>query len=223
MPKFSKKNGKGYLKICLRTVIKAVGGLTFIIMQAEEKKQYTPEEYLELEATAEERHAYLDGEIILMPGGMPNHNRITGNFYAALNFALKRQPYDVFVTDQRLWIPRKRLYTDPDVMIIQGELQLQEGRKDTLTNPIMIAEVLSNSTEAYDRSGKFAAYRTIPSFQEYVLIDQYDHHVEQYSKTEPRKWIFSEYDGGEAILSLNSVPLEITLADLYDKVAFEAE
>ncbi|MBW4694088.1 MAG: Uma2 family endonuclease [Lyngbya sp. HA4199-MV5] len=194
-----------------------------MVMQAEEKKQYAPEEYLELEATAEERHEYIDGEIILMPGGLPNHNRIAGNLYAALNFGLKQQPYDVFITDQRLWIPRKRIYIYPDVMIIQGELQLQEGRRDTLTNPIAIAEVLSNSTEAYDRSGKFAAYRTIPSFQEYVLIDQYSLHVEHYFKTEPRKWIFSEYDGAEAILTLNSVPFEITLADLYDKVALDAE
>lgn len=194
-----------------------------MIMQAEEKKHYPPEEYLELEVNSEERHQYIDGEIILMTGGLPNHNRITGNFYAALNFALKRQPYDVFITDQRLWIPRQRIYTYPDVMLIQGELQLQEGRRDTITNPIMIAEVLSDSTEAYDRSGKFAAYRTIPSFQEYVLIDQYSFHVEQYYRTEPRKWIFSEYDGEAAILSLNSVPFEITLADLYDKVNFEAE
>lgn len=194
-----------------------------MIMQAEEKKHYTPEEYLELETNAEERHEYIDGEIVLMPGGMPNHNRITGNFYAALNFALKRQPYDVFITDQRLWIPRQRSYTYPDVMIIQGELQLQEGRKDTLTNPLMIAEVLSNSTKAYDKDEKFRAYRTIPSFQEYVLIDQYSLHIEQYYKTEPYKWIFSEYDGAEAILSLSSVPFEIALVDLYDKVAFEAE
>jgi Uma2 family endonuclease len=129
----------------------------------------------------------------------------------------------VFVTDQRLWIPRKCIYTYPDVMIIQGELQLQEGRKDTITNPMIIAEVLSNSTKAYDKDEKFRAYRTISSFQEYVLIDQYSLHVEQYYKTEPRKWIFSEYDGAEAILSLNSVPFEIALADLYDKVAFEAE
>ena len=192
-----------------------------MIMQAEEKKHYTPDEYLELEANSEERHEYIDGEIVLMPGGLPNHNRIAGNFYAALNFALKRRPYDVFITDQRLWIPRQRIYTYPDVMLIQGELQLQEGRRDTLTNPMMIVEVLSDSTEAYDRSGKFAAYRTIPSFQEYVLIDQHDRHVEQYYKTEPRKWIFSEHDGAEAILSLNSVPFEITLADLYDKVEFE--
>lgn len=194
-----------------------------MIMQAEEKKLYSPEEYLDLETQSQERHEYIDGEITLMVGGLPNHNRIILNIAAALNFALKRQPYDVFVTDQRLWIPQKRIYTYPDVMVIQGELQLQEGRRDTITNPIMIVEVLSDSTEAYDRSGKFAAYRTVPTFQEYILIDQYSLHVEQYFRTEPNKWIFSEYDGEEALVKLNSVPFEISLADLYDKVEFEAE
>jgi Uma2 family endonuclease len=194
-----------------------------MIMQAEEKKIYSPEEYLDLETQSQERHEYINGEITLMVGGLPNHNRIILNIAAALNFALKRQPYDVFVTDQRLWIPQKRIYTYPDVMVIQGELQLQEGRRDTITNPTMIVEVLSDSTEAYDRSGKFAAYRTLPTFQEYVLIDQYSLHVEQYFRTEPNKWIFSEYDGEAALLKLSAVPFEISLADLYDKVEFEAE
>ncbi|MCL1462970.1 Uma2 family endonuclease [Argonema galeatum A003/A1] len=194
-----------------------------MIMQAEEKKYYSPEEYLELEVNAEEKHEYIDGEIILMSGGMPNHNRITGNFYAALNFALKRQPYDVFVSDQRLWIPQRRIYTYPDVMVVQGALQLQEGRKDTITNPVMIAEILSKSTQAYDQGKKFKFYRTIPTFQEYVLIEQYSMHVERYYKTEPHQWIFSEYDGAESILALNTVPCEISLADLYDKVDFEGE
>src|SRR4028118_1329739 len=149
-----------------------------MIMQAEDKKIYTPEEYLEFEVNSEERHEYINGEIVLMTGGTPNHNQIAGNFYAALNFALKRQPYRVFVTDQRLWIPKKRIYTYPDVMVVQGELQFQEGRTDTITNPVMIAEVLSKSTAGYDRGDKFAAYRTIPSFQEHVLIEQYTMHVE---------------------------------------------
>lgn len=188
-----------------------------------EQKKYSLEDYLEFEVNSEEKHEYIDGEIILMPGGMPNHNRITGNFYASLNFALKRQPYDVFVNDQRLWIPQRQIYTYPDVMVVAGELQLQEGRKDTITNPITIAEVLSNSTEAYDRSKKFAAYRTIPTFQEYVLLDQYSMHFERYYKTEPHQWIFTEYDGEESILSLDSIPVEISLVDLYDKVVFDAE
>ena len=112
-----------------------------MIAQAEEKEYYTPEEYLEFEVNSEERHEYINGEVICVAGGTPNHSRITLDFGSVLNFRLKRQPYDVFVTDQRLWIPKKRIYTYPDVMVVQGELQLQEGRKDTITNPLIIVEV----------------------------------------------------------------------------------
>jgi len=126
-----------------------------MIIQAEEKKVYTPEEYLEFEVNSEERNEYINGEISPMTGGTPNHNQISGNLYAAMNFALKRQPYRVFVTDQRLWIPRKRIYTYPDVIVVQGELQMQEGRRDTIANPLMIAEVLSASTRSYDKDTKF--------------------------------------------------------------------
>jgi len=153
-------------------------------------------------------------------GGTPNHNQITGNFYAALNFALKRQPYRVFFSDQRFWIPRKRIYTYPDVMLVQDELQFQEGRQDTIINPLMIVEVLSSSTRSYDKDEKFAAYRTIFSFQEYLLIDQYTMHVEQYYKTDRKQWMFLECDDMNEILSLNSIPFQITLADIYDKVVF---
>ncbi|HAG84219.1 MAG TPA: hypothetical protein DCL61_24445 [Cyanobacteria bacterium UBA12227] len=194
-----------------------------MLTQVEEKKVYTSEEYLEFEVHSEERHEYINGEIVLMTGGTPNHNQITGNFYSALNFALKRQPYRVFVTDQRLWIPRKRIHTYPDVMVVQGELQLQEGRRDTITNPLIIAEVLSESTRSYDKDAKFAAYRTIPSFQEYLLIDQYTMHIEQYFKTEQKRWTFSEYDNAHEIVSLNSISFQITLTDIYDKVEFDSE
>lgn len=191
-----------------------------MIAQTQEQHYYTPEEYLEFETNSQERHEYINGEVILMTGGLPNHNRIAGNFYAALNFALKGKPYDVFVTDQRLWIPKKQIYTYPDVMVVQGELQLQEGRRDTITNPLIIAEVLSQSTKAYDQDEKFKAYRTIPTFVEYILIDQYSMHVEQYFQTEPQKWIFCEYDGGDACLSLNSISFAISLVEIYDKVNF---
>jgi Uma2 family endonuclease len=192
-----------------------------MIIQAEAKKYYTAEEYLDFEVNSEERHEYINGEIVLMAGGMPNHNTIAGNLYAALNFALKRQPYRAFVTDQRLWIPEKRIYTYPDVMVVQNQLQLQEGRKDTITNPLFIAEVLSDSTRNYDKDEKFVAYRTIPSFQEYLLVDQYTMHIEQYFRTDRKTWIFSEYDDINETISLNSLSLEITLADIYDKVEFE--
>jgi len=193
-----------------------------MIMQAEDKKYYTPEEYLDFEVNSEERHEYINGEIVLMTGGMPNHNQIALNFSGTLNFALKRQPYRVFVTDQRLWIPRKRIYTYPDVMVVQGELQLQEGRKDTITNPLIIAEVLSDSTRNYDKDAKFSAYRTMGSFQEYLLIDQYTMHVEQFFKTDNKRWTFTEYDDADETISLNSLSFQITLADIYDKVEFES-
>lgn len=193
-----------------------------MIMQAEDKKIYTPEEYLEFEINSEERHEYINEEIVLMAGGTPNHNQLGGNFYAALNFALKRQPYRVFIADQRLWIPEKRIYTYPDVMVVQGELQLQEGRKDTITNPLIIAEVLSTSTRSYDKDAKFAAYRTISNFQEYLLIDQYTMHIEQYYKTDSKHWTFTEYDDANETVSLSSIPFQITLTDIYDKVEFES-
>jgi len=193
-----------------------------MVMQIQEQRQYSIEEYLESEISSEERHAYLDGEIVLMAGGTPNHNKITGNLYSALNFVLKRQPYEVYVSDQRLWIPEQRIYTYPDVMVIAQPIAFAEGRRDTLINPLLIAEILSKSTRSYDKDEKFAAYRTIPSLQEYVLIDQYTLHVEQYYKTETGKWLFSETDG-EATLQLAAIAFEIVLPDLYDKVDFGAE
>lgn len=189
-------------------------------MQAEQL-YYSPEEYLELEVASGDRHEYINGQIILMPGGLPNHNRISVNLLAHLKFALKGKPYDVFGSDQRLWIPKKRIYTYPDVTVVAGQLELQEGRKDTITNPLMIGEVLSKSTQSYDRVGKFAAYRTIPSFQEYILIDQHSVQVNQYIKKESNEWVFRAYEAESDVLALASVPCEISLADLYDKVEFE--
>ncbi|MFN6472932.1 MAG: Uma2 family endonuclease [Nostoc sp. SerVER01] len=190
-------------------------------MQLQEQRQYSPAEYLELEVISEYRNEYIDGQIIPMAGGTPNHNQIAGNFYAALNFALKRQPYRVFVADQRLWIPKKRIHTYPGVMVVAGSLEFAEGRTDTISNPLIIAEVLSKSTRSYDIDEKFAAYRSIPSFQEYILIDQYKKHVDQYYKTDAKKWIFSEYEDGDSALILSSIEFQISLSDIYDKVDFD--
>jgi Uma2 family endonuclease len=189
-------------------------------MQATEKTYYTPEEYLELETQAEYRSEYYDGEVVPMAGGSPNHNQIAGNFYAALNFALRRQPYRVFMTDLRLWIPRKRIYTYPDVMVVAGNLEFAEGRKDTITNPLLIVEVLSKSTKNFDLGEKFEFYRTIPSFKEYILIDQAKIHVEQFAKTDDNKWILSEYEDENAVLALTNIQFEIPLVDIYRRVEF---
>jgi Uma2 family endonuclease len=185
-------------------------------------RTYTPEEYLAIEVESETRNEYIDGEIIPMSGGMPNHNRIIRNLCTALTVGMRGQPYEVFVSDQRLWIPQRRIYTYPDVMVVNGALMLQEGRKDTIANPTLIVEVLSKSTRNYDQGGKFEAYRTIATFQEYLLVDQYSHNVQRYVKTGVKKWEFQEFDNLEDEVTFVSVPFAITLIDIYDKVELES-
>ncbi|NJL41062.1 MAG: Uma2 family endonuclease [Leptolyngbyaceae cyanobacterium SL_5_9] len=185
-----------------------------------ETKHYTIDEYLELEIASETRSEYCDGEIIPMTGGTPNHNDIAGNLYILLKSALKGKNYRTFYADQRLWIPDVSLYTYPDVMVLPKPLELQTGRKDTVVNPCFIAEVLSKSTQNYDRGEKFVAYRTIPTFQEYLLIDQYCIHVEHYVKTAAHQWLFSEYDDPTVTLSLSTFEFQIQIAELYDNIDF---
>ncbi len=186
-----------------------------------ETKTYTAQEYLELEVNSQDRHEFINGEIILMAGGSPNHNEITSILNAILRVSLKGKPYSIFASDQRLWVPQLNNYTYPDVMVVAKPIELQSGRTDTITNPLLIAEVLSKGTRAYDRDDKFAAYRSIPSFQEYLLIDQYRLRVEQYSKTDANKWIFSEYScAGDRVL-LTSIPVEFLVGDLYENIEFD--
>jgi Uma2 family endonuclease len=186
----------------------------------EPSQRYSPEEYLEMEVRSEDRHEYRDGEIVLMTGATPNHNRISRNLCTAMTMGLQGRSLEVFVADQRLWISQARLYTYPDIMVIEGALVLQSGRKDTVVNPTLIVEVLSKSTQAYDRGDKFAAYRTIPGFQEYVLVDQYSRHIEHYVKISPKKWDFQEYDETDTVVPLKSIDLEVEIAYIYSKVEF---
>ncbi|MBE9034668.1 Uma2 family endonuclease [aff. Roholtiella sp. LEGE 12411] len=190
-------------------------------MQITQQRYYTPEEYLELEEAAEYKSEYIDGQIIPMAGGTVNHNRISLNLSAALNFAFRQQDYEVFMGDVRLWITQKRTYTYPDVMILAGEPEFFNNRKDIILNPQIIVEVLSKSTKGYDREDKFQDYRTISTFQEYLLIDQTRIHVEQFSKTGKKQWTLREYDEEDEAIALVTVPFEISLQDLYNKVNFE--
>jgi Uma2 family endonuclease len=175
---------------------------------------------LQLEREAEVRSEYRNGEIVQMTGGSIDHNRISGNLYAYLKFALRGKNAEPFIGDLRLWIPEYRLYTYPDVMVIQGEPVFQDQRKDTVTNPILIVEVLSKSTQDYDRSAKFKFYRSLPSFQEYVLVNQYQIEIEHYTKTS-EGWLLRDYDAQIQQMKLVSVGLEVAIADLYEGVTFE--
>jgi Uma2 family endonuclease len=192
-----------------------------LLENPEQVKLYSSEEYLALEVQSEVRSEFRDGAIIPMAGGLPNHNRIVRNLCTLLTVSLRGKPYEVFVTDQRIWIPDWQIHTYPDLMIIEGELQFKEGRKDTVINPLLIVEVLSNSTQDYDRGDKFSAYRSIRGFQEYILIDQYCQHLEHYVKVSPKKWDFQEYDESDLTIVLETIGLEVSIADLYEKVIFE--
>jgi Uma2 family endonuclease len=182
---------------------------------------YTPEEYLKLEESSECRSEYVDGQIVPMESGSTNQNRLAGNFGAALNFSFRQQDYEVFLFDVRLWIPERKIFTYPHLMIVAGEPEYLDDRTDTITNPVVIIEVLSKSTQAYDRSEKLNAYRTLPTFQEYLLIDQTRIHVEQSYVTGKKQGWFREYDEEDESIALASMPFEISLSDLYSKVKFE--
>lgn len=190
-------------------------------MQVTEQRYYTPEEYLEREEATDYKSEYIDGQIIPMAGGTTNHNRIAGNFYAALNFAFRQQDYEVFMGDVRLWIPDKNIYTYPDVMVIAGKPEYFNNRTDTVTNPIVIAEILSKSTQSRDRQSKFEDYKSISSFQEYILIDQTKISVMQYVKTGRKRWEIREHDLEDEVIALHSILFQISLEDLYNKVEFE--
>ena len=181
-------------------------------------KTYSPEEYLELETAAEYRSEYHDGQIIPMAGAKPNHNQLAINLTSAINYNLRQKPYRVFMSDLRLWIPDCLLYTYPDVMVVQTPLVFAENRQDTIVNPLMIAEILSDSTEKYDRGEKFRMYRTISGFQEYLLISQTAMQVEKFTKNNSNQWVLSEYAGQDTVITFDSFEFEIRLDELYSRV-----
>jgi Uma2 family endonuclease len=191
-----------------------------MVLQTEER-YYTPQEYLELEEQAEFRSEYIDGEIIPMPGGTTNHNKIALNFCRKFPLRIQEQDYEVYMVDVKLWIHRYRLYTYPDVMIVKGKPVYEGNNQIAITNPILIVEVLSKSTQAFDKTDKFKYYRSIPELQEYILIDQYSFFIEQYVKKSEGEWTFKEYEGEDAVLVLKSVDFQISFQDLYARINLE--
>ncbi len=179
------------------------------------------EDYLEQEEAAEFKSEYYDGEVIPMAGASINHNRIALNLSSALNIASKGTNINVFMSDMRLWLPVYNRFTYPDVMVVDGEPDFALERKDTITNPCASIEVLSESTEGYDRGEKFKMYRSLESLQEYVLISQAAMQVEHFVKNLEGQWLLKgDYEGVSGVLELTSVTFKIPLSELYDKVTF---
>lgn len=190
-------------------------------MQTQEKTVfYTPEEYLHLEDIAEFKSEYYQGEIFSMAGASLNHNRIVRNLTVTLSLATQQQPYEVFASDVKVWIPEAHAYTYPDVLLLREPPQFAEKRNDTVTNPLIIIEVLSDSTKDFDRSEKFRMYRTVPSLQEYILVHQDKIYVEQFVKQGSKQWLMQEYDTAEEVLTLATVTVQLALTDIYARVDF---
>jgi Uma2 family endonuclease len=185
-----------------------------------EQQLYSIEEYIDLERSAIERHEYINGAIRPMAGGSPRHNTIKVNLIIALGLALKNTSYRVFDSDQRLWIPETPRFTYPDVTVVQEPIIVSDQDETALTNPLLITEVLSESTRNYDRSEKFVNYRSLPSFQEYLLIEQDRVQIEQHIKQDDHHWLLILHDDINGKIALGSVGVEVAIADLYNRIEF---
>lgn len=183
-------------------------------------RTYTFDEYLAMEELDTEKHEYKNGEIVSMTGGTTEHNKIALNFAANLKISLKKQNYSIFIGDVKLWIPTYSEATYPDIMLIEDEPNYYGTSKTVITNPSLIVEVLSKSTQNYDQGEKFYYYRSIPEFKEYILISQYQCYVMQFNKTNQNKWVLSEYRNDNSALSLQAVKFNISFEDIYENVNF---
>ncbi|MEA2691155.1 MAG: hypothetical protein QOJ16_542 [Acidobacteriota bacterium] len=185
---------------------------------AEPNRRLTPEEYLAMERQSEEKHEYLDGEVFAMTGTSLRHNDIVWNISSALHFQFRGRPCRASVGELRLRVDATGLYTYPDTVVVCGDPQLADAELDTLLNPILIFEVLSPSTEAYDRGKKFAHYRTIESLAEIVFVSQERVQVERFSRQPGGGWLLLEANRLEDRLPLPAIGCELSLADVYERV-----
>ncbi len=184
-------------------------------------KRVTPEEYLALEEQAEYKSEYFAGKIFAMAGASYEHNSIVMNIISAAGPKVRDSKCRLHGLDLRLWIEEKDVFTYPDVMIICGEPEFYFDRNDTVTNPLIIIEVLSESTKNYDRGEKFEMYRAISTLREYVLIDQNRVHVERFVKTESG-WVLSEWNDAGATVQFVSVDFHMPISDIYRGIEFPA-
>lgn len=188
-------------------------------MTSQPKTTYlTPEEYLAFERQAEYKNEYIDGEIVAMTGASRRHNIIGVNISGELRQQLKGRPCEAYISEMRVRIP-ERGYVYPDVVVVCGEPRLEDDYLDTLLNPTVIIEILSESTERYDRTKKFAFYRTIESLNEYVLVAQDEYRIEQYTKQPDGRWLLSDHRSLSDVVELASVQCTLALREVYDKVS----
>lgn len=183
----------------------------------------TPEAYLALDREADIKHQYYAGEIFAMSGASEEHNLIVVNLIAELRQQLKDKPCKVYPSDMRVKVNPTGLYTYPDVIVVCGEAQFDDEQFDTLLNPTILFEVLSESTSDYDRGGKFGHYRKLASLQEYVLVDQARTYVEHHTRQPDDRWLLAETDDAGDTILLESIDCQLALTEVYHKVPFDED
>lgn len=187
--------------------------------RTQEKTIMTTEEYLEFEKNSEVKHEYFEGEIFAMVGASLKHNQISVNIVSELRSQLKQSPCRPFINDLRVKVQEIDKYTYPDIVIVCGDIELEkESGMETLLNPVVIIEVLSDSTEAYDRGTKFHHYQLIKSLQEYILVSQYSCLVEKFIRCNGDEWAYLSYDNVDKPIPIISAKCELMLSDIYYRV-----
>jgi Uma2 family endonuclease len=191
-------------------------------MSAHAHPRITPEEYLAIERAAEFRSEYYNGEMFAMSGGSFPHVSIIGNLAAELRGALKGRGCVVGSSDLRVRVSPEGLYTYPDVVVVCGDPKFADDQKDTLLNPMLLAEVLSPSTEGHDRGFKSTQYRQIESLQVYALVSQTEPRIEVYNRQSAGDWLLSEFAGLDRQCRFRALECEIPLSEIYLQVKFAA-
>jgi len=190
-------------------------------MSSKPKRRYTLEEYFELDRNSEIKYEYWNGEIFAMVGGSPEHSQILVNLIGELRAQLKERPCRVFPSEQRVKVPASPPYRYPDVAALCGKPEYEEiGGVKVLINPIVIVEVLSPTSERFDRGDKFTFYKSIPSFQEYILVAQHRPHITQFIKQADNKWLQSEVNDITGNLYLPTIDCTLALNEVYRDVEF---
>lgn len=189
--------------------------------EAVKKKYYTQEEYLALEEIAEYKSEYLRGEIFAMAGGSFNHSRIAADMISALNMALAKGDCEAVGSDTQVYVEAYSFYAYPDVSVVCGGPQFSSERRGTITNPVILVEVLSESSEKYDRGDKFFYYKGLPSFQTYILISQKRVQIDCYERQPDGKWLVGTYIDRAGELPLPSLNISLPIEKIYARVDFE--
>lgn len=186
------------------------------------KQKYTLEEYIELDKNSEEKYELFDGEVFAMAGGSSSHSRLSMNIGSLFNQKLKGRNYEAFNSDMRVKVPAALPYRYPDVSVVCGEPVFEElNGQEMLVNPVLIVEVLSPSTAAYDLKDKFSAYQSIDSFREYLIVSQDRPQVIQHIRQSKGRWLRIEVEGLDREVMLESVNLTLPLSEIYERVKFQ--